>query len=224
MFPLSDSEKSGKIPFVTLALIAINCFVFFNQLTISSPDLFIHQFALTPNLVSVQTFYTFITALFLHGGFFHIAANMWFLWIFGDNVEAKLGKVKFILLYFLAGLAGNVLQYAIHPSSSIPILGASGAISGIIGAYIILLPLAKIKTIFIFLFSFSVVQVPVVIYIAYWFVLQLFSGIASLPFSFQSGGIAFWAHIGGFMAGVWYIRKFGRNKQKQDFIEGELVD
>ena len=224
MFPLSDSEKSGKIPFVTLALIAINCYVFFNQLTISDPDLFIRQFALTPSLVSPSTLFTFVTSTFLHGGFLHIPFNMWFLWIFGDNVEAKLGRIKFFLLYFLAGLAGNVLQYAIHPSSSTPILGASGAISGIMGAYIILLPTAKIKTVLVFLFSFSVVQVPAVVYTAYWFVLQLFSGIASLPFSYQSGGIAFWAHIGGFMAGIWYIRKFGKRKQKQDFIEGELVE
>jgi len=149
---------------------------------------------------------------------------MWFLFIFGDNVEAKLGKVKFLLLYFLAGVAGNVLQYAIHPSSSIPILGASGAVSGILGAYMILLPFAKIKTILLLLFSISIVQVPAFLYIFYWFIIQLFSGIASLPFSFQSGGIAFWAHIGGFMAGIWYIRKAGKRKQKQDFIEGELVE
>ena len=224
MFPLSDSEKSGKIPFATLLLIGINCVVFFYQMTIVDLLSFIHQFALTPSLIESTTLFTFIISLFLHGGFLHLALNMWFLFVFGDNVEAKLGKVKFLLLYLLAGVAGNILQYAIHPSSNIPILGASGAVSGILGAYMILLPFAKIKTILLLLFSISIIQVPAFIYLLYWFFLQLFSGILSFPFSFQSGGVAFWAHIGGFMAGVWYVRRLGVKKDKQDFIEGELVE
>lgn len=226
MFPLSDSIRSGKIPLVTLFLIAVNLFAFFKQIT-TGPDLFIVQYALIPkniNFLQPVTLYPFITAIFLHGGFFHILSNMWFLWIFGDNVEARIGKIKFLFLFLLAGIAGNVLQYAFSPISQIPVLGASGAVSGILGAYIMLLPTAKVKTILPIFFIFTIVEIRAFIYIFYWFVLQLFSGIASFSLQFQAGGVAFWAHVGGFLFGLWFAKRQKiQKKSKLDFIEGEIV-
>lgn len=147
---------------------------------------------------------------------------MWFLWIFGDNVEARLGIIKFALLYLLAGITGNFAQYLLTPASNIPMLGASGAVSGILGSYFILFPSSNIRT-FIFMFFFvTVTEIPAVIYIFYWFIIQLFSGIASLPFAFATGGIAFWAHVGGFLTGLVLARNW-KPKNRQDIIEGEIV-
>src|SRR6185437_10628003 len=132
MFPISDNIKTKTFPFVTLFLIAVNVYVFYKELTAVNMDAFINHYALIPNLVSVshpQSFVLFVTAMFLHGGFLHIISNMWFLWIFGDDVEDFIGRINFILLYFIAGLVGFVVQYFMDPTSSIPMLGASGAIS-----------------------------------------------------------------------------------------------
>src|SRR5690349_13916700 len=148
MFPISDSIKSGKFPILTVFLIGITVFVFAQQLLSPNPDVIIQKYALIPtnvNFSNLNTLYPFITAIFLHGGFLHILSNMWFLWIFGDDVEARLGKIAFLLLYFLAGIIGNLVQYLLMPGSTIPMLGASGAIAGILGAYFILFPYSKIK-------------------------------------------------------------------------------
>lgn len=225
MFPISDSIRSNKFPFITLLIIAANIYVFFLQITAASPDSLILQYALTPSKVdflNLETLPPFITALFLHGGLFHILSNMWFLWVFGDNVEAHIGKIKYIFLFLLSGLAGNALQYVIFSSSSIPMLGASGAVSGILGSYLVLFPGSKIKTFLVFFFFVSITEIPAVIYIFYWFAIQLFSGIASLPLTFQTGGIAFWAHVGGFIAGLVLARGW-KNRGKTDIIEGEIV-
>ena len=188
-------------------------------------DSFLIQYSLIPkdiNFLSLATLTPFFTSIFLHGGFLHIISNMWFLWIFGDSVEANLGKIKFIILFLLTGIAGNVGQFLINPASSIPILGASGAVSGVIGAYFVLYPKAKIKTLLFLFFFFTIAEVPALIYIFYWFVLQLFSGVVSLPSTFQTGGIAFWAHIMGFTAGILFTRRF--KKIETPYIEGELVE
>ena len=149
---------------------------------------------------------------------------MWFLWVFGDNVEAHFGKIKFLILYLLSGIAGNILQYAFTPNSIIPILGASGAISGVLASYLVLFPTAKIRTFIILIFFFSITEIPALIYIAYWFILQLFSGIASIP-GIQNGGVAFWAHVGGFLAGLYLARRFKNGTKKNPvIIEGEIVE
>ncbi len=188
-------------------------------------DGFLLQYSLIPkdiNFLSLTTLTPFFTSIFLHGGFLHIISNMWFLWIFGDSVEANLGKIKFVILFLLAGIAGNVGQFLISPASSIPILGASGAVSGVIGAYFVLYPKAKIKTLLFLFFFFTIAEIPALIYIFYWFVLQLFSGVVSLPSTFQTGGIAFWAHIMGFAAGILFARRF--RKTETPYIEGELIE
>src|SRR3989304_7025982 len=154
MFPISDSARSNKIPFVTLAIISINLFVFYQQLIAPSEKTLILEYALIPseiNIVNPQTLIPFFTSMFLHGGFFHILSNMWFLWIFGDNVEAHLGKIKYTLLYLASGVIGNLAQFFLTPTSDIPMLGASGAVSGVLGSYFILFPGSQIKT-FLMLF------------------------------------------------------------------------
>lgn len=226
MFPIAASIRSKRVPVVTLLLIAINTFVFILQIQSSNLDKFIDLYALIPkNIIffNLNTLPPFITAIFLHGGFFHLLSNMWFLWVFGDTVESDLGVLRYLGLYFAAGVLGNLAQYLLNPNSAIPMLGASGAISGILGAYIVLFPKSMIKTFMIFIFSVSIVNVPAVIYIFYWFTLQLFAGILSLPFSYQSGGVAFWAHVGGFLAGVYLAKKF-KKTPKIPYIEGEIVE
>ena len=226
MFPISDSHKSNKIPFVTLAIIAANIFVFYQQLITPDGDAFILKYALTPsaiNFLDPLTLITFVTSIFLHGGFFHILSNMWFLWIFGDNVEAHLGRIKYIFLYMVAGLVGNIFQFLLMPDSNIPMLGASGAVSGILGSYMVLFPYSRIKTILLLFFFVSITEIPAMVYIFYWFIIQLFSGIASLPISFATGGIAFWAHVGGFVTGLILTRRL-KQTAKSNIIEGEIVE
>ncbi len=225
MFPISDSHKSNKFPLVTVAIIAANIYVFYQQLIAPSEEAFILKYALIPSNVSFSdplSLTPFVTSMFLHGGFFHILSNMWFLWIFGDNVEAHIGKIKYFILYFAAGIVGNLAQFILTPASDIPMLGASGAVSGILGSYFILFPGSQIKTFVILFFYITVTEIPAVIYIFYWFIIQLFSGIASLPITFATGGIAFWAHVGGFLSGLILTREF-RSRRKDEVIEGEIV-
>lgn len=205
MFPISDSIRSKTFPILNLSLIAATIFVFFQQILSPDPDGFIATYALIPALVdfsNLATLTPFITAMFLHGGFLHIISNMWFLWIFGDDVEGHLGWFFFPVLYFVSGIAGNVAQYMLMPASSIPMLGASGAVAGVLGAYYVLFPHSKIKTL-VPIFGFATItQIPAPLMLGYWFVLQVISGAVSLPFSADSGGIAFWAHVGGFVTGL----------------------
>lgn len=226
MFPISDSIKSGKIPFITLLIIGINIAVFYFQLTAIDEGALIFMYALVPssvNFLRPETLIPFFTSVFLHGGFFHIATNMWFLWVFGDNVETHLGRLKFLLIYILSGLAGGFAQYLLSPASSIPVLGASGAVSGILASYMVLFPTARIKTFLLFFFFVTITEIPAFIYIFYWFIIQLFSGVASLPFEYARGGVAFWAHVGGFMTGFILTRRI-RNVKRLDVIEGEIMD
>jgi len=226
MFPISDSVKAGKTPFITLAIIAVNVYVFVVYLLFGDTDAFVNEYALVPNKIdflNLNTLYPLITSQFLHGGFFHIFSNMWFLWVFGDNVEDKIGRIRFVLLYLLAGIAGGILQYILNSGSSIPMLGASGAVSGILGAYYVFFPKHTIKSVVFLFFVITTINIPAGIYIFYWFIIQLFQGVASIPsLSVETGGVAFFAHVGGFGAG-YLIAKF-LNKPKKDYIEGEILD
>jgi membrane associated rhomboid family serine protease len=152
-------------------------------------------------------------AMFLHGGWFHLAGNMLFLWIFGNNVEDRLGYVVYPLFYVLGGLAASALQLAIAPNSTIPSLGASGAIGGVLGAYIVLFPHARVTTLIIFFFI-TVIEVPAGVILAIWFVLQLFSGVGQLASEVNGGGVAYWAHVGGFAFGALVAWLFYRNRRR----------
>lgn len=225
MFPISDTIKSSSFPILTLLLIAANIYVFYLEIT--SPDLssFISSYALIPSVVNFSnpsSLFPFLSAMFLHGGFFHIISNMWFLWVFGDNVEDSFGKLNFLVLFIGGGLVGNILQYVLNPDLSIPMLGASGAVSAILGAYYILFPHSRIKSVVPIIFVISIVEIPAVIYLFYWFFVQLFSGISTLGVSSQTGGVAFWAHIGGFVTGVVFAKSLKTDKEKK-YIEGEIL-
>lgn len=226
MFPLSDSVKTNKTPFITIILIAINIYVFVRYLLLGDTDLFVEEYALIPeriNLLDPGTLYPFITSQFLHGGFFHIISNMWFLWVFGDNVEEKIGRLKYLFLYLAAGVAGGLLQYVLSPESAIPMLGASGAVSGVLGAYFVLFRHHNIRSIVFLFFSIATVDIPAGIYIFYWFILQLFSGVASIPsLSMETGGVAFFAHVGGFVVGYLVARIL--NRPQKEYVEGEILD
>jgi membrane associated rhomboid family serine protease len=206
MFPLSDSAKAPRFPFMMWLLILANVYVFIRELMAPNIDTFVSHYALIPAHVDFTNYITlipFITAIFLHGGFLHILSNMWFLYIFGDNVEGELHPVGFLLLFLVAGIAGNLLQYFIMPSSTIPMLGASGAIAGVLGCYYVLFPSSKVKTL-LFLFIFvTIIDVSAPIILGYWFILQLISGAGSLSqSSIDQGGVAFFAHIAGFIIGL----------------------
>ncbi len=206
MFPLSDDAKAPRFPIMMWLLIIANVFVFIRELMAPNIDTFISHYALIPSHVHFNDYLTlipFVTAIFLHGGFLHILSNMWFLFIFGDNVEGELRPVGFLLLFLVAGIAGNVLQYLIMPTSSIPMIGASGAIAGVLGCYYVLFPYSRVKTL-LFLFIFvTIVDISAPLVLGFWFILQLFSGATSLSAtSVDQGGIAFFAHIAGFILGI----------------------
>lgn len=205
MIPISDSIHSKRFPIINISIIAATIFVFFQQITVHNPDAFIENYALIPALINFSipdTLFPFLTSIFLHGGFLHIASNMVFLWVFGDNVEGHLG-IFYPILYFASGIAGGLSQYVLNTESPVPMLGASGAIAGVLGSYYVLLPHSKIKTLVPFFGFLSVVEIPATFMLGYWFLLQVLSGAVSLSYvSDATGGVAFFAHIGGFIAGL----------------------
>jgi membrane associated rhomboid family serine protease len=190
-FPYSDTAPRKRFPIITVSLIVLNVVVFVWSLT--DYENIISKYGFVPASFS---FLTLFTSMFLHGGFDHIFGNMWYLWIFGDNVEDSLGKVKFVLLYFLSGISAAFLQYITDPSSTIPSIGASGAISGVLGSYILLFPQEKVLT----NIQYTFVRIPAYIVIGFWFVLQLLFGAMSLA-GYSGSNVAFWAHVSGFVAG-----------------------
>jgi len=226
MFPISDSVPARTFPIANIAIIVATVFVFIQQLVSPDPEAFIYQYAFIPAEIdfgNAYTLTTFITSMFLHGGLLHIISNMWFLWVFGDNVEGYLGKLGFLVTYFVSGIVGGLLQYSIAPNSPIPMLGASGAVAGALGAYYVLFPHSKIKTLVPFFGFASIVEIGAPLMLGYWFILQVFSGAASLPFiSEQGGGVAFWAHVGGFAAGV-ILANLMKKRDGSEHIEASVA-
>ena len=212
MFPIKDHNPSHKTPFITLLIIAAASYIFFLQLGSADPELFVFIYGLVPekfNLTDYSTWMPLFTSMFLHGGWLHIISNMWFLWIFGDNVEATLGHVKYLLFYLISGLVAGLTQYFLAPTSGIPMIGASGAIAGVLGGYLVLFPHAKIETLVMgFGFYTTTVNVSAQFMLFYWFIMQLFSGVGSVASGLHNqGGVAFFAHVGGFVAG-WLMMQF----------------
>lgn len=217
MIPLSDSHPAGKFPFFTIVIIILNVLAFYLQLTSADPERFIYQYALIPSAVNFSDFSTllpFITSQYLHGGFLHIISNMLFLWIFGDNVEARMGFF-FPIFYTLAGIAGALSQYVFMPDSQIPMLGASGAVAGVLGAYFAWFPHHSVKTLVPILGFFTIMNVPASIMLFYWIATQVLAGVFSVGYiSSEAGGVAYFAHIGGFAIG-WIIAKLlGNNPNR----------
>ena len=206
MFPLRDTQPSYSRPVVTVMLIVVNLLVFFFEFSLAPyyRNAFIATYGMVPDEFSFQTL---LTSMFLHGGWMHVLGNMWFLWIFGDNVEDILGHGKFVLFYLACGAAAGLAQVLADPTSRVPTVGASGAIAGVMGAYMVKFPHSRIQTlIFIFLFI-TTVEVPAWLMLIYWFFIQFFNGFGSIGYSHvsQGGGVAYMAHVGGFVAGALLI-------------------
>ncbi len=199
MFPIGDDDSARRtFPLVTYVLIALNVLFFFVEL--SGGNAFIEKWAFVPSRFlanPVADFPTLFTSMFMHAGWVHLGGNMLYLWIFGDNVEDRFGSIKFIIFYLLCGLAATFAQLAFSMGSNVPNLGASGAIAGVLGAYILMFPQGRVRV----LQGQQVIQVPALIVIGLWIVLQFFSGIGSIANTADTGGVAYMAHIGGFIAG-----------------------
>lgn len=218
MLPLRDHNKTVNFPFVTIVFILLNVLGFYLEITSLDFENFIYAHALVPaqvNFSEPSTWFPFLTSMFMHGGWLHIISNMWFLWIFGNNVEDVLGKVKYIILYLLSGIAGSLAQFIINPESNIPMLGASGAIAGVLGSYLVMFPRHKIDTLVPFFGFLQVVSIPAMVMIGYWIILQVLSGVGSFG---AQGGVAYFAHIGGFVAG-WLFTKLFANKSRPQPVE-----
>ena len=201
MFPISDVIPSRTTPFVTVSLIAVNALAFLFELTLSERELqvFAQAFGVVPADFSWSSV---LTSMFLHGGWLHFLGNMLYLWIFGDNVEDHFGHFRYLLFYFFCGATAALGQTAIEPYSQVPMIGASGAIAGVMGAYFVLFPQSRVLTgVFIFFF-FDLIEIPAIFFLGIWFLMQFFSGVGSLGADAAQGGVAFWAHSAGFAVGA----------------------
>ncbi len=216
MLPLGDDNSSRRtFPIVTYALIALNVLMFFVEL--SSGDAFINQWSFVPSRFAANPgpeFLTIFTSMFMHAGWIHLGGNMLYLFIFGDNVEDRLGHLRYLVFYLLCGIAASFAQYMVSIGSSVPNLGASGAIAGVLGAYIIMFPGERVRV----LMGYAIVQMSAVIVIGFWIVLQVLSSVSTFTASSQTGsggGVAYMAHVGGFIAGIVLTFMFGARTDRR---------
>jgi len=228
LFPLKDTNPSIKLPVVTWGLIALNLAVYIYQISLGAEGAYrLHVlYGLVPARVLscfecatlYERFSPLLSHMFLHGSLWHIISNMYFLFIFGDNVEDKLGHVKFLLFYILFGLGAGMGQMIFNLGSAVPMIGASGAVAGVMGAYLIFFPKAKIKTLIFIIIFISIIDIPAVVFLLIWFLLQFYNGVSVSG----TAGVAWWAHVGGFVVGVLiaisYRKREGRPVRKSDFI------
>lgn len=241
MIPIRDRLSSRTFPYVTVTLIVINALVYLYQLTLGSEavvvdtaqgmarltkeQFLVYSYGVIPKeITSFQDlkptipfpfWFPLFSSMFLHGGLFHLGGNMLYLWIFGDNVEDRLGHFRFILFYFGCGLVAAWAQIAISVNSPIPIIGASGAIAGVLGAYLLLYPQSRVLTLVFFFFFIRIVEIPAVLLLGIWFIFQLLSGSTLAA---GTGGVAFFAHVGGFVAGALWIYLFRRDDVALDIF------
>jgi membrane associated rhomboid family serine protease len=214
MLPLYDTVRIRRFPLVNVALIAANVLVFFYELQLGPSALksFIFTWGLIPARLTGDpstAWLTIFSAMFLHGSWVHLLGNMWFLHIFGDNVEARMGKLRYLLFYLLSGVAAVLLQTYLQPDSQQPMIGASGAIAGVLGAYLISFPRARIASLVPILFIFTIVEVPAALFLIIWFLIQVYSGLFAMQGA-SASSIAWWAHIGGFIFGLIMVFFFSR--------------
>jgi len=230
MIPLRDNVPARTVPIVTVVLIAVNLAIFAMTALLPRGELeaFVFRYGLIPAKIfrpeSIAAYYRhrlglavpydyslaesllpLLTCMFLHGGVLHVVGNMWMLWIFGDNVEDALGHAAFLLFYVACGLASSLVQTIASPFSPVATIGASGAIAGVMGAYMVLYPYARVMTFVWFLFYIDVWPIPAFLFLFYWFLIQFLSGMSTLGGDVLAGGIAWWAHIGGFLAGLGFV-------------------
>jgi membrane associated rhomboid family serine protease len=204
MFPIRDHNPSGRTPYVTWSLIVLNVAIFLLYWPFLETEIQAQRFFLTWGVVPAEVtrgegLHGLLTSMFLHGGWMHLAGNMLFLWIFGDNMEDAFGHLGFLLFYLASGLAAEALQIAMDPYSPIPMVGASGAIAGLLGGYLLLYPRARVDVLIILIVFFRILPVPAWIMLGLWFGFQIIGGLNTVG---DEGGVAYWAHAGGFLAGL----------------------
>jgi membrane associated rhomboid family serine protease len=225
VIPLRDTQRSLTAPVVTVALIVVNALVFLHEIALGPYlERFVFAYGLIPRRfvywpgaeLDPRRFLPIFTSMFWHGGWLHLLGNMLYLWIFGDNVEDRLGHVRFIFFYLLAGMVAGLTQVALNPTSSLPTIGASGAIAGVLGAYLVTFPRSRVLTFFPPIWFF---QLPAFAYLVFWFVLQLLEGVWSLGAPADTGGVAVWAHVGGFVAGVVLIKLMAPPRRRPRTLE-----
>jgi membrane associated rhomboid family serine protease len=219
MFPIRDHNPSGRTPYVTLALIAANVLVFLAYFPMAQSEFALARFygswGIVPaRIMAGQGYDTLLTHMFLHGGWMHLAGNMLFLWIFGDNLEDQMGHGGFAAFYLISGLAAAGLQIALDPVSLVPMVGASGAIAGVMGGYLLMFPKARVDVLIIIVIFFRIFALPAWLILGIWFGLQLFSGLSTPT---DGGGVAYWAHIGGFLAGLALTLPMWRRRGAGDY-------
>ena len=227
MIPIRDTIRSRSFPFINWTIILLNGLIFFYQSSLPQDqlDIFINTFALIPskfNLNNPLTWYPLVTHMWLHASLLHIISNLWILIIFGDNVEDRLGSKRYLIFYLLGGIGAGLLQLFFSIDSTVPALGASGAIAAVMGAYLVFYPRSKVVT-FVPIFFFGwFVRISSFVYITAWFLIQMYSGLSSLgsAASMESGGVAWWAHIGGFLFGLLMAKPFCIGKcQRQQYVD-----
>jgi membrane associated rhomboid family serine protease len=214
MFPVSDVIPSRTTPVVTIALIALNVLAFLYELVLDEHEL--HALVVTYGVVpAIFSWPTVLSSMFLHAGWLHIGGNMLYLWIFGDNVEDRFGHSWYMAFYLFCGAAATAGQLAINPLSTTPMIGASGAVAGVMGAYFVMYPQSRVLTAVFVVFFLDLIEIPAVFFLGIWFLMQLFSGVGSIGVDAADAGIAFWAHVAGFAAGA-LIGAFWRLLAQED--------
>lgn len=224
MIPIRDRNPSGIFPIVTIGIIALNTVVFLFELSLGHRlDYFLFQFGIVPVKVVyaaeipgstfLNTYFPFLSYMFLHGGFIHLIGNMWFLWIFGDNIEDALGRFKFILFYLICGIGSAIVHVYFNRQSGVPCVGASGAVAGVLGAYMVTFPRARVLVVLPLFIIWELIELPAVIVLGFWFLIQFFSGAAAISSIKGGSGIAWWAHIGGFILGIILIKIFIKSRK-----------
>lgn len=218
MIPIQDTVPSRSIPFITWLLIILNGFIFLQELALSDEQLeqLVDLLGLVPARLGYdpEAWWTLITCMFVHDGWMHFLGNMWSLYLFGDNVEDRMGSVRFLIFYLLCGVVAGLTHVFTDPNSTIPTIGASGAIAGVLGAYFLLFPTARVITLIPVIFWPLIVEVPAVFYLGVWFVSQLFSGTLALLGPGYYEGVAWWAHVGGFVAGLALLPLFKKSRMQ----------
>jgi membrane associated rhomboid family serine protease len=215
MIPLRDVIPSRTTPFVTIGIIALNVLAFWFELSLSpnTRQLFLRAYGVVP---ADFAWLTLFSSMFLHGGWLHIIGNMWYLWIFGDNVEDRLGHGRYLVFYLLCGAVAALAQTLVNPDSYVPTIGASGSIAGVMGAYFVLYPRSRVLTLIPLFIFIEIIEIPALFFLGFWFLMQLFSGAGSIAQTTGTqGGIAFWAHVAGFLAGLGGVFIFRRPERQR---------
>ncbi len=233
MIPFKDNVPSRRFPVITVMLILANVAAFLYEMSLPSEvlDDFFFSYGIVPSKLqlggqsAIPLFayigISLVTSMFLHGGIIHLLGNIWFLWIFGDNVEDRMGPLRFLFFYLLCGVLAGGAHVLFNLTSRIPTIGASGAVAGVLGAYLISYPLARVSTLLPLLIIWPVVELPALLLLGFWFSVQLFNGTFSIgAASGMTGGVAWWAHIGGFLSGVILIWLFAREPARRDYRRG----